>query len=147
MLQTKEGEDITLQITVDEQLKNLGSKKYLKLHFDGLKKSGHLGYEGEEMGIFDVAPLTECDQLIDVDSGMRYDITINVESLVPLRLVHLLSEYPKLQSTITSYIEDLELAEADEYEEGGEEGREYIEPEYEEGLDEEPEYIEPDYDG
>ncbi len=147
LLQTKEGEDITLQITVDEQLKNLGSKKYLKLHFDGLKKSGELGFEGEEMGIFDVALLSECEQLVDVESSRRYNISINAESLLPLRMVHLLSEYPKLQSTIMSHIEDLQLAEAEEYEEGGEEDREYIEPKYIEGLEEEPEYIEPDYDG
>ncbi|MHA2022888.1 MAG: hypothetical protein ACTSWQ_04425, partial [Candidatus Thorarchaeota archaeon] len=128
LLQTKEGEDIIVRIIVDERMKNMGSKKYLKVHFDGLKKSGRLvGLESEGMGIFDVALLVECDQLADMESGTRYYITINAESLVPLRLVHILSEYPKLQSAIVGHIEDLELTEIDENEEDFEEGGEWDE--------------------
>jgi len=151
-LRTKKGNDITLRIIVDEQKKNKRTKKYLKVRLEGVKKSGLVRFENEDMGIFDVALLTECDQLVDMELGKRHNVSINVESIVPLRLVHLLSEYPKLQSIIMSHIRDLQLAEADEYEEGAEVDQEYVEPEddyhdYEEGLDEEPEYIEPDYDG
>ncbi len=144
LLKTKEGDDITLRIAVDEQMKNVGTRKYLKVQFDGLKESGPVRIETEDMGIFDVALLTECEQLIDVVSGRRHNVSINVESLIPLRLVHLLSEYPKLQSTIMSHIEDLQLSESDKYEEDWDEGQEfeepdveYIELEYEEGLEEE----------
>jgi len=153
LLKTKEGRDIMLRIVVDERMKNIGTKKYLKVQFDGLKKSGLACIENEDMGIFDVALLTECNQLIDVASGRRHDVSINVESLAPLRLVHLLSEYPNLQSIITSNIRDLQLAEADEYEDGLEEDDkyeqpnvEYIEPAYEEGLEEVQENIEPEYE-
>ena len=150
LLQTKEGEDITVRIIVDEQMKNMGSKKYLKVQFEELKKSGRLvGLESESMGVFDVALLAECDQLVDMRSSTRYYVTINAESLVPLRLVHILSEYPKLQSTIVGHIEDLELVEVDENEEEFEEGGEwdeereferpeieYIDEEFEEDWDE-----------
>ncbi len=132
------------------------SKKYLKVPFDGLKESGLIDLENEDMGIFDVALLVECEQLVDIDSGKRYCVTINADSLIPLRLVPLLSEYPKLQSTIVSHIEDLELAEAEDADgEDWDEEREFEQPEvdyhddtyYEEGLDDEQEYTEPDSNG
>jgi hypothetical protein len=41
LLRTKAGEDITLRIEVDEQRKDRGHKKYLKVHLDGLQKGGH----------------------------------------------------------------------------------------------------------
>jgi len=145
-LQTRQGKDITLRIVVDELIQNIGSKKYLKVQFDELKISSLLKFEQEELGIFDVALLTECEQLVDVISGTRYNVSINAEALVPLKVVHLLSEYPILESTILSLIEDLQLVEAEEYEEGLE-ADEYLEPEYKEGLEEEQEFIEPDYDG
>jgi len=152
-LRTKKGNDITLRIIVDEQKKNIGTKKYLKVQLEGVKKSGLVRFENENMGIFDVALLTECDQFVDMELGRRHNVSINVESLAPLRLAHLLSEFPKLQSIISSHIEDLQLSEADEYEEGVEGDHEYvepeaeyIEPEFEEGLEEELEYIEPDHD-
>ena len=145
-MQTKQGEDVTLRIIVDEQIQSIGSKRYLKVQFDELTTSRLMRFKQEEMGIFDVALLTECEQLIDVDSGMRYNVSINAEALVPLKIVQHLSEYPVLESTILSLIEDLQLKEAEEYEEGVE-TEEYLEAEYEEGMEEEPEYIEPDYDG
>ncbi|MHA1424147.1 MAG: hypothetical protein ACTSSD_18875, partial [Candidatus Thorarchaeota archaeon] len=140
LLQTQQGEDITLRIIVDEQIQSIGSKKYFKVQFNELTNSSLLKFEQEELGIFDVALLTECEQLVDVASGMRYNISIKADALVPLKIVHHLSEYPNLESTILSLIDDLQLAEAEEYEEGLEGEQEYIEPDYEEGL-------EPDYDG
>lgn len=160
-LQTRQGEDITLVITVDEHLQSIGSKKYFKVKFDKLRTSSLLKFEQEELGIFDVALLTECEQLVDVTSGARYNVSIDATALAPLKIVHLLSEYPNLESTILSFIEDLQLAEAEEYkgleteqeyiepdyEEGLEPEQEYTESDYEEGLEDEPEYLEPDYDG
>ncbi|MHA1495892.1 MAG: hypothetical protein ACTSRQ_17995, partial [Candidatus Thorarchaeota archaeon] len=154
LLQTKQGEDVTLRIVVDELVQSIGSKKYLKVHFYDLTASRLVRFEKEEMGIFDVALLTECEQLIDVDSSTRYDVSINAEALVPLKIVHLLSEYPNLESTIQSHIDDLQQAEVEDYEEGREEEQKYIEPEYEDGLEpeydegmkEKVEYIEPDFE-
>ncbi|MHA2176767.1 MAG: hypothetical protein ACXAAK_00310, partial [Candidatus Thorarchaeota archaeon] len=145
LLQTQQGKDVTLRIIVDERIQSIGSKKYLKVQFDELTTSCLVRFEQEEMGIFDVALLTECEQLIDVDTGTRYNVSIKADALVPLKIVHLLSEYPILESTILGLIEDLQLTEAEEYEELEEE-QEYLEPEYEEGLEEEQEYIEPDYE-
>lgn len=145
LLQTQQGKDVTLRIIVDERIQSIGSKKYLKVQFDELTTSCLVRIEQEELGIFDVALLTECEQLIDVDTGTRYNVSIKADALVPLKIVHLLSEYPILESTILSLIEDLQLTEAEEYEELEEE-QEYLEPEYEEGLEEEQEYIEPDYE-
>ncbi|MHA1137674.1 MAG: hypothetical protein ACTSSE_14420 [Candidatus Thorarchaeota archaeon] len=153
-MQTQEGEDITLRITVDEQIQSIGSKKNLKVQFDELTTSRLVSFEQEKMGIFDVVLLTECEQLIDMDTGKRHVVSINANALAPLKIMHLLSEYPKLESTILSIIDDLQQAEIGEYEEGLEE-EEYIESdyeeglelEYEEGMEDEQEFIEPEYDG
>jgi hypothetical protein len=139
-LHSKQGEDVILRITVDEQIQSMGSKKYLKVQVDGLPTSRLVRFEQEELGIFDVALLAECGQLMDMDTGQRHNISINAESLVSLKVVHLLSEYPNLESTILRHIEDFQQAEMEEYEEGQEAEQEYIEPDHEEGL--EPEYEE-----
>jgi hypothetical protein len=114
-LMTKAGEDIILRITVDAQQKDRGYKKYLRVHLDGLKGRSHLnGLEVEDMGIFDAALLSECYQLVDIDTGMRFDFEIDSQALVNLRLDHLLSEYPRLQNSIVAHIEDLESADLGE---------------------------------
>ncbi len=115
LLGTSESGDIILRITVDEEKKSRGFKKYLKVHLDGLKEEGHIsGLESEEMGIFDVALLAECSQLVDIDSRSRYNISIDARALVNLGSVHLLSDYSKLENAIAGHIEELELAEHDE---------------------------------
>ena len=110
-------------------------------------------FEQEELGIFDAAILCECEQLIDVEAGRRHDVSINAEEMVPLKVIHLLTDYPTLESTILSHIDNLQQAEIEEYEEVKEEEQEYIEPdyeeglepEYEEGMEEEQEFIEPEF--
>jgi hypothetical protein len=139
LLRTQHGEDITIRILVDEKIQSIGSKKYIKVQFDELTTSRLTQFEYEELGLFDAALLCECEQLIDVDAEKRYNVSIDAEALVPLKVVHLLSEYPNLESAILSHIEDLQQAEIEGYEEQEEE-QEYIEPDYEEGL--EPEYEE-----
>jgi hypothetical protein len=111
-LMTKAGEDITLRIVVDEQRKVRGYKKYLKVQLDGLKGRGHLiGLEMEDMGIFDVALLSEVGQLVEVNTGTRFDFEIDSKALVELRLNHILSDYQRLQDSIIGHIEELESAE------------------------------------
>jgi hypothetical protein len=146
LLQTEVGVDITLRVLVNEQIQSIGSKKYLKVQFDELTTSRLTRFENEEMGIFDVGLLCECEQLIDVDAGKLHAVSINAEAVVPLKVVHLLAEYPNLEGTILSHIDDLQQAEIEEYQEGQEEESEYIEPDFEEGMDEEVEYIEPDFE-
>ena len=115
LLATKPGADITLRITIDEQRMDRGFRKYLKVQLDGVQEKGHLiGLEMEDMGIFDVALLSECGQLVDTDSGTRFDFEIDSEELVNLRLTHILSEYPRLQNSIIGDIEELEASELDE---------------------------------
>jgi hypothetical protein len=149
LLQTREGKDVTIHVRVNEQALSIGSKKYLKVQFDELTTSRLVHFEQEELGIFDVALLCECEQLIDADAGKRHNVSLNAKALIPLKVVHLLPEYPRLESAILSHIDDLQQAESEDYEERMEEEQEYIEPDYEEGL--EPEYEEgleeePDYD-
>ncbi|MFW9887801.1 MAG: hypothetical protein ACFFER_06440 [Candidatus Thorarchaeota archaeon] len=115
-LKAAAGEDITLRITVDGQRKDRGFKKYFRVHLDGLQEKGHLiGLETDAMSLFDVALLSECGQMVDAEAGMRYEFAIDSKALVRLQLVHLLSEYPRLQSSIIGDIEeldDIELAES-----------------------------------
>ena len=100
---------------MDEQRKDRGYKKYLKVQLEGLKGRGHLiGLEMEDMGIFDVALLSEVGQLVDIDSGTRFDFEIDSKALVELRLTHILSDYQKLQKSIIGYIEELESAELED---------------------------------
>lgn len=114
-LKTKSGDDITLRIVIDEQRKDRGYKKYLKVQLDGLKGRGHLiGLEMEDMGIFDVALLSEVGQLVDVDTGTRFDFEIDSKALVELRLTHILLDYQMLQRSIIGYIEELESAELED---------------------------------
>ncbi|MHA2146412.1 MAG: hypothetical protein ACXAB0_13270 [Candidatus Thorarchaeota archaeon] len=114
-LKTKSGEDITLKVLVDEQRKDRGYKRYLRVQLEEFQGRGHLvNLELEDMGIFDVALLSECAQLVDVDTGTRFDVGIDSTALVRLRLVHILSDYPRLQTSIIGDIEELEAAELDE---------------------------------
>ncbi|MHA2026200.1 MAG: hypothetical protein ACW98U_09895 [Candidatus Thorarchaeota archaeon] len=111
-LNTKTGEDIILGVKLDDQRKERGFKKYLKVQLDVVREESHLRrFESENMGIFDVALLAECSQLVDVDSEVRYDLEIDSMSLVKLKLVHLLSDYPRLEKSIVGHIEELEDAE------------------------------------
>jgi len=113
-LQTRGGDDITLRITVDEERKDRGYKKYLKVHLDGLKEGGRLsGLEYEDMGIFDVALLAECNQLVDTETNTRHDFSIDAEALVELQVAPILSDYPRFQNSIIGHIEELESAEPD----------------------------------
>jgi hypothetical protein len=114
-LKTADGGDIIIRINVDEQKKDRGFKKYLRVRLDGLKVDGRIsGLESEEMGIFDVALLAECGQLVDIDSNSRYTFTIDAEPLVNLGLVHLLSDYSNLEGAVIGHIEELESAEPEE---------------------------------
>lgn len=114
-LMTRAGEDITLRIKIDSKRKDQGFKKYLKVQLDGLEGRGHLiGLEMEDMGIFDVALLSEVGQLVDIDTGTRFDFEIDSKALVELRLTHIISDYEKLQKSIIGYIEELEAAELEE---------------------------------
>jgi len=120
-LETSVGGDTTLKIRVDEQKKERGLRKYLKIHLDGLKENQKIsGLENEDMGIFDVALLAECSQLVDIDSNLRYNLSIDAEALVNLGLVHILSDYSKLENAIIGHIEELESAEPDEIDSDGE---------------------------
>ncbi|MGY5855118.1 MAG: hypothetical protein RTS72_00870 [Candidatus Thorarchaeota archaeon] len=115
-LKTRAGEDITLRIIVDEQLKDRGHKRYFKVKLDGLQERGHLtGLEIDDMGIFDIALLCECNQLVDVDTDTRFDFEIDSKALVELRLTHILSDYHRLQSSIIGHIEEMEAAESDDH--------------------------------
>jgi len=130
----KSGEDLLLRIRVDEKLKDLHKRKYLKVHFDGLKKrSRFTEIENEDMGIFDVALLAECGQFLDLESNLKHDFTIEAESLVNLRVAHMLADYSQLHDTILAHIDELEAAEEEEADE-----------EFEEDWNEEHEFDQPD---
>lgn len=109
LLATRLGDDIVMRVMVDSRLKTLGAKKYLNLSFEGLgRDSGLISLSDEKMGLFDVALLAECEQLVDTRSNMRYQLSIDVKDLSGLRVVHLLTEYPRMHDTLVDYITDLE---------------------------------------
>jgi hypothetical protein len=106
LLKTKSSNDVRLVVSFDSNAKNIGMKKYSTLTLEGISQSSILcGFENESMGIYDIALLVECEQIIDVDNGFRHDVEVAIE--VP-RNINLpdLSEYPRIHNVIISAIED-----------------------------------------
>jgi hypothetical protein len=121
LLSVRSGDDITMGFIVDERLKALGAKRYIKVKLQGLLKGSTLSHlESERFGIFDVALLAECSQLVDVGSSHGHEVRIDAEGLLELRVVSILDEYPRISSALMSLIESLE--ESDTQEEQDEEG-------------------------
>jgi hypothetical protein len=115
LLSIKSGDEVTMGFIVDERLKTLGVKKYLKVSLQGLLKGSTLSHlESERLGIFDVALLAECSQLIDVGSGHGHEVNIDAEGLLELRVVNLLDEYPRISSALMSLIESMEESDRQE---------------------------------
>jgi hypothetical protein len=109
LLNTAQGDNITLIVSLDERLKSLGAKKYLTVKLEGVSEGTRLSsLESEIMGIYDLALLAECEQIVDIDSGTTHELDIDVEGMLNLKVVHLLDEYPRLSGAIFSMIEDLE---------------------------------------
>jgi hypothetical protein len=118
LLATRFGDDVVMRVIVDSRLKNLGAKKYLNLSFEGLgEDSGLISLSNEKMGLFDVALLAECEQLVDTRTNRRHQVSVDVKDLSNLRVVHLLTEYPRMHDTLVDYITDLEEYGRDDVEE------------------------------
>jgi hypothetical protein len=117
LLAIKSGDDVTLRVIVDEGLKDMGEKKYIRVRLHGVRKgSTLLGLESERMGIFDVALLAECSQLVDVGSGHTHEVSLDAEGLLEMRVVHLLNDYPRISNALMSLIESLEESDSQEEE-------------------------------
>lgn len=114
-IQTRMAGDATLTVQVDERLKNVGVSKCLRVTLADVQDDSILkNIESEAMSIYDVALLAECKQLIDTDSNLRYDVELNVESLLSIRIGQDLSEYGRLHSAIMGLIESKQDAEFEE---------------------------------
>jgi hypothetical protein len=115
VLQTRMAGDTVLAVQVDERLRNAGVSKYLRVTLADVQEYSMLkSIESEAMSIYDVALLAECKQLVDTDSNLRYDVELDVESLLSIRLSQDLSEYERLHSAITGLIESKQDAEFEE---------------------------------
>ncbi len=119
LLRTSLSNDITLKISIDERLKQAGSKKYLKVSIAGIPSSSHLStLEQEGFGIFDVALLAECMQLVDLKFLKRHNFELSVEDLRDFRIPPALEEYSQLYDAIISqqefYSDQEYVEEADE---------------------------------
>ncbi len=109
LLRTRVAGSSTLRVSIDESLRGVGAKKYLKVNFEGIKSNERIReFEHDVFGIFDVALLAECKQIFNLEKGTRYNLEINVEGLESLKLPHNLSEYPELYDNIVAMREDLE---------------------------------------
>jgi hypothetical protein len=109
LLACNSGDDATMTFTVEERLKAMGVKKYLRVGLQGLLKGSAISnLESERMGIFDVALLAECRQIVDVGSGHIHDLDIDAKGLLDLRVAHLFDEYPRISNALVSLIESIE---------------------------------------
>ncbi len=115
ILQTRMAGDTVLTVQVDERLRNAGVSKHLRVILADVQDDSMLkSIESEAMSIYDVALLAECKQLIDTDSNLRYDVELDVESLLSLRISQDLSEYGRLHNAIMGLIESKQDAEFEE---------------------------------
>ena len=85
-------------------------------------------FEGEHMGIYDIALLAECGQLIDVDARTRHDVEVVVEDFGNPRLPDL-SDYKRIDSAITNIID--ERYQSEDCEDDWDEEREFDQPDRE----------------
>ncbi len=107
LLETKEADDVTLVVKVNERLKKLGVKKHLTVVLDGLvKKSALHCIERSPLGIYDVALLAECEQLVDISMKTRHQLNIDVRDLRDVPLPPGIEEYERLSNAITEEIEE-----------------------------------------
>ncbi len=114
LLETRLGREAKLVINVDQELMDQGASKYLKVTLDGVdKKSQIRGLETEAMGIYDVALLAECEQIVDVTAGTRHYLKIDVKGLKGVRVPAGLSEYAKLDDAIIADTEESDAERAD----------------------------------
>jgi hypothetical protein len=96
LLSTEECDTLTLSFVPEDS-----SFRSIKLEFDGLSYGSSLhALETICMNIYDVALLTECEQLVDTERGTRHRMEINAKGLFDLQFSRL-SDYPRLQEAIT----------------------------------------------
>ena len=98
----EEGPPVTIRVLPWDRKRSDQDLRRLRVTIDGLdEESGLKGLEERMMDVRDVALLTDCEQLIDVGSGLVHPVQVNVRKVVGLkspedisesRLVELLSE-------------------------------------------------------
>ncbi len=104
LLSTEECDMLTLLFVPEDS-----SFRSIRLEFDGLPSGSSLhALETVCMNIYDVALLTECEQLVDTARGTRHRMDINAKGLFDLQFSRL-SDYPRLQEAI----KDLDISDYD----------------------------------
>lgn len=84
-------------IRIDERMKKLKTRKYFRVKLDGIDRSSELyNFEGKAMGIYDIAILAECEQIVDVINQIRHNLEIDVKGLKDMKIPPGLSEYGRL---------------------------------------------------
>ncbi|MDF1539543.1 MAG: hypothetical protein P1Q69_11645 [Candidatus Thorarchaeota archaeon] len=117
LLKTTQSGDVLLKIDIDERLKNAGSKKYLRAQVKGVEDTSSLkNLEQERFGIFDVALLAECRQIVDLVSLKRYGVEVDVTGLAGLWIPPGIEEYSQFYDAITAEHESEDETELDEEE-------------------------------
>jgi hypothetical protein len=107
LLETRLTYDVTLVVKVDEQLKKLGVRKHLRAVLDGVDRKSTLHcIERDPLGIYDVALLAECEQLVDVGMRTRHQLNIDVKGLRNVRVPPSVAEYDRLSNAITEDVEE-----------------------------------------
>jgi hypothetical protein len=96
LLSTSMGDDVILIIHSDDI-----TFRSFRVELEGVSEQSSLKLlEDLELNIFDLALLTECEQLIDTKTQKRHDVEIDAKDLSNLKFSRL-GDYPRLQSAIT----------------------------------------------
>ncbi|TFH04099.1 MAG: hypothetical protein E4H14_15460, partial [Candidatus Thorarchaeota archaeon] len=97
LLSTEVGNPLTLRIQSE-----ISAFRKMSVEFDGVPVGSSLrDLETMRMNIFDIALLSECEQLIDASTNKCHQIEIDANDLFDLNFSRL-SENPRLQSAIAS---------------------------------------------
>lgn len=123
LLKTKSSSDVKLVVTIGD-----GTTRP-DISLEGLSRGSILtGFENGLMGIYDIALLAECEQLIDVDTRTRHDVEVIVEDFGNTRLPDL-SDYKQMNSAIINIVE--EGYQREDIEDDWDEEREFDQPDKE----------------
>jgi len=116
LIETSLGEDVRYVIDTDDQLKNSGSHKHLRISLDGVDEESNLrGFGNEILGIYDVALLAECEQIVDPIAGTRHTLEIDAKGISRVRIPSGLAGYERLRDAIINTTrEDFEESEYEE---------------------------------
>ncbi|MGY5876221.1 MAG: hypothetical protein RTU30_10790, partial [Candidatus Thorarchaeota archaeon] len=108
LLETEKCGEVRLIIEEDDHTRSRGLRRNLRVRIEGISENATLhGLTDKVMGLYDVALLCECEQVVDVERGIRHNLTIDASALRSIGYPDGLSDYDRLYSELVSLAEEV----------------------------------------